>query len=68
MNSFITYFLSFYGKDGLYPIHGLTTEMIKDAICEVALSGHRFDFGGDSWDRESVRDHILGDKILRVTQ
>lgn len=62
MNSFITYFLSFYGETGLYPIHGLTTEIIKDAICEVALSGHKFDHG-DSWDRESVRD-----QILRVTK
>lgn len=54
---FIDYCMQFYGKNGLYPIKGITAKMIKDAICELALTGHPF-CNGDSRDREEVRNVI----------
>ena len=60
---FIQYCMAFYGENGLYPIKGIKEEMIKDAVCVLALEGHKFG-RGDSWDRECVRDLIyktLGD-------
>jgi len=60
-NQFIDYFMSFHGKGGLYPIKGITPKKIKDAVCELSLSAsysHKFS-GGDTFDREVVRDFIL---------
>lgn len=58
IDKFIKYCMSFYGDGGLYPIKGIKPDMIKDAVAELALTGHKFG-GGDSFDREQVRDEIL---------
>lgn len=52
--SFIDYFWSFYGPNGLYPIEGLTVKQIKLGI---ELRGANFT--GDTLDREAIRDIIL---------
>lgn len=58
-DDFIKYMLTFYGKAGLYPIEGITPKIIKDAICEVSLRSIHPWSGGDSFDREAIRDYIL---------
>lgn len=58
LDKFIAYCMKFYGEGGLYPIQGIKPEMIKDAVGELALTDHKFG-GGDSFDREKVRDVIL---------
>jgi len=56
---FIDYVLSFYGKGGLYPIESLTVEEIKKAVKIRKKIKPKFEFAGDSIDREMVRDIIL---------
>jgi len=67
--NFISYVDSFYNvKSGLYPIKGLTLKMIVAAVYEYY---HECDDkwstwgGGDSLDRERVRDIILDDNNLK---
>jgi len=67
-SNFISYVDSFYNvKSGLYPIKGLTLKMIVAAVYEYY---HECDDkwstwgGGDSLDRERVRDIILEDNNL----
>ena len=63
-SNFISYVDSFYNaKSGLYPIKGLTLKMIIIAVnkymnsCDENITWG----GGDSVDRERVRDIILAD-------
>ena len=64
---FIAYVDSFYNeKDGLYPIKGMTNQMVITAVQKyITQLGDRTDAaswgGGDSLDRERVRDIILAD-------
>lgn len=59
LDTFVKYCMDFYNeKSGLYPIKGITDQIIKDAVGEAAIAGHEFG-DGDSVDREKVRDIIL---------
>ena len=64
---FIPYVDSFYNeKNGIYPIKGLTNSMIINATQKYITSQTK-DYtwgGGDSVDRERVRDIILADNNL----
>ena len=64
---FITYVDDFYNaKSGIYPIKGLTNDMIINATQKYITSQTK-DYtwgGGDSVDRERVRDIILADNNL----
>ena len=62
---FYNYVFSFYNdKDGIYPISGLTKDMIVSAT-DKYLTSEKCDWGdGDSVDREKVRDIILADNNL----
>ena len=66
-SNFISYVDSFYNvKSGIYPIKGLTLKMIIIAVnkymnsCDENITWG----GGDSLDRERVRDIILEDNTL----
>ena len=66
-SNFISYVDSFYNvKSGLYPIKGMTLKMIINAVnkymnsCDYTCAWG----GGDSLDRERVRDIILEDNNL----
>ena len=74
IDEFVDYVWSFYGEhsDTIYPIKGLTKEDIFDALkiysnrCDLAKRNNGLWFnvsyswgGGDSLDRERVRDIIL---------
>ena len=61
LDTFVAYCMEFYGKKGLYYNPKITPESIKNAVCELALKGHNFG-DGDSFDREKVRDEILGQR------
>ena len=64
---FVSYVWSFYNHvDGVYPIEGLTKGMVVDATNKY-IADLRDDItcgGGDSIDRERVRDIILEDNDL----
>ena len=64
---FVSYVWSFYNHvDGVYPIEGLTKGMVVDATHKY-IADLRDDItggGGDSLDRERVRDIILEDNDL----
>ena len=66
---FIAYVDSFYNeKNGIYPIKGLTNDMIFTATLKY-VSSQTKDYtwgGGDSLDRERVRDIILADNGLTL--
>ena len=66
---FLAYVDSFYNeKSGLYPIKGLTNDMIFTATLKY-VSSQTKDYtwgGGDSLDRERVRDIILADNGLTL--
>ena len=64
---FYNYVFSFYNdKDGIYPINGLTKNMIVEAT-DKYLTSKNCDWGdGDSVDREKVRDIILEDNRLDI--
>jgi len=68
LQEFVDYVWSFYGSDDpLYPIHGLTKDAIVDAYDIYIERIEKGDLeyvhyswgGGDSLDRERVRDIIL---------
>lgn len=59
MGDFYAYVLSFYGKDGLYPM-GVTLRDIEDATMQHKKRT-RIRFEGDSMDREAVRDILIKD-------
>lgn len=67
MCKFIAYVDSFYNpKDGIYPIKGMTDTMILNAVKKytASLNDDVTWGGGDSIDRERVRDIILEDNNL----
>jgi len=68
LDEFVDYVWSFYGnEDPLYPIQGLTRKITRKAIHEYINRIEKGDLeyvhyswgGGDSLDRERVRDIIL---------
>lgn len=63
LHDFVLYVWDFYGSEGLYPIEGLQKQHIFDAfnvyIERVKTSSYMSWGGGDSLDRERVRDIIL---------
>ena len=69
---FIAYVDSFYNeKSGIYPIKGMTNQMVITAVQKyITQLGERTDAaswgGGDSLDRERVRDIILVDNGLTL--
>jgi len=66
---FLAYVDSFYNpKNGIYPIEGLKNDMIFTATLKY-VSSQTEDYtwgGGDSLDRERVRDIILADNGLTL--
>ena len=54
---FINYVRSFYGPGGIYCM-GATDEMIIDATIQYITKGG-YEFCGDSFDREHVRDIMI---------
>ena len=60
---FVEYVDSFYNPvKGIYPIGGLTTELLTDSIKKYLKTVNDSTYtwgGGDSLDRERVRDIIL---------
>ena len=57
LEKFVAYVFSFYRPNGgLYPIKGLSLEMVEAACYAVSLTDFYGD--GDSVDRERVRDLI----------
>ena len=64
LTKFINYCMTVYGPKGEFPIKGITPQLISDAVGELAMSDHNFG-GGDSVDREKVRDYILD--VLKQT-
>lgn len=67
---FIAYVDSFYNeKDGVYPIKGMTNSMVikgvQTYITQIGESESLEWGGGDSVDRERVRDIILADNELQ---
>ena len=64
MVKFYAYVLSFYGRDGLYPmgatVHDIiaATKILVDALALMPSPGG---FEGDSMDREDVRDILIKD-------
>ena len=57
LGPFIGYVWGFYGPDGIYPIEGLTLDMVATGCRVVSLFPNYGD--GDSVDRENVRDYVL---------
>lgn len=62
--NFRNYVLSFYAYDGLYPIEGLSVDVVERAIVKYveicSSTTHHETWGhGDSLDRERVRDLII---------
>ena len=67
---FIAYVDSFYNeKDGVYPIKGMTNSMVikgvQTYITQIGQAESLEWGGGDSVDRERVRDIILADNGLQ---
>jgi len=64
---FVSYVDSFYNaKSGIYPIKGMTNRMVLNATKKyiASLNDEMTWGGGDSLDRERVRDIILKDNSL----
>ena len=60
INDFISYVMSFYGPDGIYPMSANRTIVRKatnDVIRISKIKGR--EFCGDSIDREFVRDLLI---------
>ena len=69
MSEFIVYVNKFYNaKTGVYPIKGMTNTMVLDAVQKYinSLNDDITWGGGDSLDRERVRDIILADNNVEV--
>lgn len=67
MCEFVAYVDSFYNaKKGIYPIEGMTDTMVLNAVQKYinSLNDEVTWGGGDSLDRERVRDIILEDNKL----
>ena len=75
LNDFFEYVWSFYGEhsDTLYPIKGLTKEMILEAswlylqmCCYPSMPEYSWG-DGDSLDREHVRDILLNSPMFSLS-
>lgn len=69
MSEFIVYVDKFYNeKTGVYPIKGMTNTMVLDAVQKYinSLNDDITWGGGDSLDRERVRDIILADNNVEI--
>ena len=69
MSEFIVYVDKFYNeKTGIYPIKDMTNTMVLDATQKYinSLNDDITWGGGDSLDRERVRDIILADNGLEI--
>ena len=69
MSEFIVYVDKFYNeKTGVYPIKGMTDTMVLDAVQKYinSLNDEVTWGGGDSLDRERVRDIILADNNVEI--
>jgi hypothetical protein len=69
MSEFIFYVGWFYNaKTGVHPIKGMTNTMVLDAVQKYinSLNDDITWGGGDSLDRERVRDIILADNGLEI--
>ncbi len=66
MTEFYDYVLSFYGKDGIYPM-GATLPLIQQATNDIIqiLQIKNEEFCGDSVDRELVRDLLISKYNLK---
>jgi hypothetical protein len=67
MTEFYDYVLSFYGKDGIYPMGAnltLVRKATKDLIRILKIKGQ--EFCGDSVDRELVRDLLIDKYKLKL--
>jgi hypothetical protein len=66
LDEFYDYVLSFYGKDGIYPM-GATLPLIQKATSDIIqiinIKGE--EFCGDSIDRELVRDLLISKYNLK---
>lgn len=60
--AFVNYVYGFYGRNGPYPIKGLTKAEIGLATDFRILNEPYLDFEGDSIDRERVRDIIIANR------
>jgi hypothetical protein len=69
MTEFYDYVLSFYGKDGIYPM-GATLPLIQQATQDLTQILHIKDqeFCGDSIDRELVRDLLIDKYKLQLSK
>jgi hypothetical protein len=69
MTDFYDYVLSFYGKDGLYPM-GATLPLIQQATNDIIqiLQIKNEEFCGDSIDRELVRDLLIDKYKLQFSK
>lgn len=56
---FYQYVLSFYGKDGLYPMGATVPDIMAATKILIDAVGDAFD--ADSMDREDVRDILIKD-------
>ena len=70
MCEFVAYVDDFYNeKSGIYPIKGMTNQMVikgvQSYIAQIGESESLEWGGGDSVDRERVRDIILADNGLQ---
>lgn len=71
MSSFTTDFTNymnrFYGPSGVYPTAGrtkpLTHEEVSVAVLDILNTGHSWG-GGDTFDREAVRDRLISQGII----
>jgi hypothetical protein len=66
MTEFYDYVLSFYGKDGIYPM-GANLTLVRKATDDLIqiLQIKNEDFCGDSIDRELVRDLLISKYNLK---
>jgi len=67
---FVTYILSFYGKNQMYANFfkkPVTTKRVEGALARL-LSDKNREFCGDSFDREMVRDIMLSDEGVKNTE
>jgi hypothetical protein len=63
MEEFYDYVLAFYGENGIYKI-GATRDMVMEATQKYIKSSYQF--CGDSFDREQIRDIMLNDYGLTM--
>jgi hypothetical protein len=63
---FIEYVLGFYGSEGVYPMGAKVSHVVW--ALEELLSREDYDFAGDSFDREKVRDIMIKDFGLKFPE